>query len=278
MPTEHSEPAGAGQEDIDFITILTSAGGNILTKRHTPTGTIEAPNETLFTSKAVPVRSIEELAAALDCPPSSCVIIGKLRDGVNPYRPHRRLLYAAHDGTPPTYDETAHTFAIVDLDGRCDLLHPVDAEGNWPWFIGRGWLDDIKSTIRHAVAEWRRPELHDVDVAWRLTGSAGIKQGVRLRLAFMLDRRVSLDEQKIWFSAADPCTGKRYADPAVFRVVQPIYGDPVFDGVPDPIATRWDCHSAPASSGAIAPSNATGHHGAAAAGCRRRSVAEGGTD
>ena len=74
-------------------------------------------------------------------------------------------------GDQPTYKPAAHRYAIIDVD---ENETPV------------GWHHDMKAAVQKAL-EWLPPELRGVDVAWRLTGSAGTKPGIRLRLAFMLD-------------------------------------------------------------------------------------------
>jgi hypothetical protein len=157
-----------GQQIGDFITVLSNADGQLLTKQHTTTATIPYDKGYLFTSKQVPINSLEDLAGALECPPQSCVILGKIRDGVDPCEPHLRLLYPARDGTPPSYEPTTHTYVIVDVDEKDT---PV------------GWLDNMPGTMRRVLG-WLPPELREVDVKWR--GSSvvdGLMKARRLRRA-----------------------------------------------------------------------------------------------
>jgi hypothetical protein len=202
----------------DFLTILSSADDKILTKRHAPAGTTPCDKGYLFTSSETPIFSLQCLARALDCRPNECVILGRACDPNSVHLPHRRLLH--HDrktGDHPTYKPAPHRFVIVDVD-----------ENETPI----GWHDDIESAVQTAL-EWLPPEFRGVDVAWRATGSAGLKPGIRLRLAFLLDRPVTSEELKVWFADYSPPV-----DRAIFGPVQMIYGDPVFEGVEDPIKVR----------------------------------------
>jgi RecA-family ATPase len=201
----------------DFLTILSSADGKILTKRHTPTGTTPCDKVFKFTSTEMPVVSLQCLARALDCRPNECVILGRACSYGIAQIPHRRLLH--HDrktGDHPTYKPAKHSFVIVDVD-----------EDETPI----GWHHDMNAAVQTALG-WLPPEFQGVDVAWRATSSAGLNPGIRLRLAFMLDRPVTGEELKAWFADCPP------VDPAVFNPVQMIYGSPVFEGVDDPIKAR----------------------------------------
>jgi len=156
----------------DFLTILKSADGKILTKRHAPADTDPCNKPYLFTSTEIPIASLQCLAAALDRPSNECVILGQACSYGVAQIPHRRLLHRDHKtGDQPTYKPAKHAFVIVDVD-----------ENETPI----GWHHDMKAAVQKAL-EWLPPELRGVDVAWRLTGSAGTKPGIRLRLAFMLD-------------------------------------------------------------------------------------------
>jgi hypothetical protein len=156
----------------DFITVLTSADGKVLTKRHTPAGTIPCDKGYKFTSKEILVYTLEDLGNALDCKSNECVILGQACSYGVAQIPHRRLLHRDRKtGDQPTYKPAAHRYAIIDVD---ENETPV------------GWHHDMKAAVQKAL-EWLPPELRGVDVAWRLTGSAGTKPGIRLRLAFMLD-------------------------------------------------------------------------------------------
>ena len=83
MTTEPSKVKPAFDQGVtatpaaDFITILTSADGKVLTKWHTPAGMIDFDGGKWFTSREVPIGSLADLAAALECPSDSCVILGR---------------------------------------------------------------------------------------------------------------------------------------------------------------------------------------------------------
>ena len=199
----------------DFITVITSADGKILTKRHRADGTTIPYNKGyLFTSRKLPINSLDDLAAALECPPDSAVILGRSIEWSTPEQPHRRLLHNdPKTGDLANYEPAAHAYAILDIDEK---ETPV------------AWLRDISGTVARVIRDWLPQELHGVDVVSRLTGSAGIKPGVRLRLAFLLDRTVTGEELRTWFT---DCPN---VDAKVFNPVQLIYGSPVFDAG-DPI-------------------------------------------
>ena len=198
----------------DFITILTSADGKTLTKRHTPAGTIPYDKGFLFRSREVPIDSLEDLAAALECSSKECVILGRAKPGIDRQKPHRRVKLVQKDGAQPNYDPAPHSYVVIDYDEK---ETPVT------------WLRGILGTVQRVISGLP-PEFHEVDLCWRLTSSSGIAPGIRLRLTFMLDRPVSDGERKAWFA------GVQHVDASVFDPVQPIYcAAPVFEGVPDPI-------------------------------------------
>ena len=67
---------------------------------------------------------------------------------------------------------------------------------------------------------------------WQATGSAGIKPGIRLRLAFWLSRPLSDQEARAWLRGF-PC------DLSLYSPVQPHYvARPVLQDVPDPMLRR----------------------------------------
>lgn len=239
MTTEPSKVKPAFDQGVidfpaaDFVTVMTSADGKVLTKRHTPAGMIDFDGGKWFTSREVPIGSLADLAAALECPSDSCVILGRIKPGVDPSQRHRRLLHPAKDdGTPPSYDPAAHDYVLLDVDEK----PPRGADGKPdPEYAltPAAWVHDIPGTMRRVLRDWLPPELSGVAFKWWLTSSAGLKPGIHVRLAFMLDRAVSSHELDMWFADYP------HVDKAAFRPVQPIYGAaPIFDGVADPVKQR----------------------------------------
>jgi hypothetical protein len=91
-------------------------------------------------------------------------------------------------------------------------------------------------TDAHAVGSYLRSrlsvELCHAACVCQLTGSAGIKPGIRARLVFWLDRPISLAQAKQW-AARQPIE----CDLSIYTPSQPIYtAAPVFvDGREDPV-------------------------------------------
>ena len=225
-------PSKVNPEVSDFITTLTTAEtGRVLTKRHTPDGVVDFDGGAWFTSREVSIASLDDLAAALECPSDSCVILGKIKPGVDPTEPHRRLLIDKPDA-PASYDPAAHRYLLLDVDEKAP--RGADGKPDESYVLTpRGWVGDIPGTMRRVLCDWLPPELRGVTFKWRLTGSAGIKPGAHVRLAFMLDRAVTTDELTAWFANFPN------VDKAAFRPVQPIYcAAPIFEGVLDPVKQR----------------------------------------
>jgi hypothetical protein len=219
----------------DFVTILTSATGKFLTKQYTSDGLINYGMEILFSSETQPVRNLTELAEVLDAiGPHSCLIRGKLIAGTDPHRHARRSRprkmtwedpITGEIGEcveQPTYEKAPHHWLSIDIDSKDDDV---------------GWLDDIAAgRLPQKVLEGIPPELRAAAVHWRLTSSAGIKPGIRMRLFYWLDQVISDDQAKRWLGArsvpGDGAAARLYPliDLAVFNPVEPIYcAAPIFE-------------------------------------------------
>lgn len=169
------------------------------------------------------VDGLEELAALLDrvsADPWSTIIRAKPREGVD-RRHARRLLHDAVDEhgeiTPATFEPSARRWLLLDVDKvegdpPCD---PRDGPGVAAWVAGQ-----------------MPEEMQGASYWWAFTSSAGIKPGVRMRLAYWLSRAVDQWELDLWLNGHP-------VDHSVFRPVQVIYlARPIFRGLADPIATR----------------------------------------
>jgi hypothetical protein len=84
---------------------------------------------------------------------------------------------------------------------------------------------DVHSAGAYARSQLS-PELARAACVAQLTGSAGVKPGIRVRLIFWLDRPISLAEAKGW-ARAQPLA----CDTSIYTPSQPIYtASPIFTG------------------------------------------------
>lgn len=203
----------------DFVTVLTSADGKILTKRHTATETIGYDRGLLFTSKKVAIKNLRDLAELVQkIGANQCVIHGTTIEGLAADQPHYRRVHERPD-EPATYADAAHRWLLVDLD----IKEPVPL-AEW---LGKIAAGRMPAKAREALP----PELHDVACFALLSSSAGIKPGIHARLGFWLDRPLTGDEKRRWLEQYHPAI-----DRAIYRPVEPVFlAAPIFDGRSDPI-------------------------------------------
>ena len=165
-----------------------------------------------------PAAGIRELAAILDDAshdPRAFVLRGQPLPEVDRAK-CRRLLYAHEDGTAPTFREVPRRWAVIDFD---------DVPGPYRFDPRDGVLAGIY--CRSLLPEpWRRCSFW-----WGLSSSSGLKPGVRIKLAFWLDRAVLGAEIE---RHLNDCI-----DASTLRAVQPIYvARPILVGVADRSAGR----------------------------------------
>lgn len=111
----------------------------------------------------------------------------------------------------PTLAEQAHHWLLVDLDSHRPE-HTAGSAADWAQLA----LADLGLT---GTACW-----------YQATGSARIKPGLRLRLAFWLDKPLTNEQLKPWL-ASWPVK----LDRSLYTPSQPHYlAPPMFEGVPDP--------------------------------------------
>lgn len=119
----------------DFVTILTSAGRLLMTKR-IALGQDGRPvireydNARRFDFATADIASLAELAAVLNrLSPQQCVIRGRLREGIAPRGALRRLYPRDENGKrePATIEPAEHHWLLLDLDSLdCpDGLDPI---------------------------------------------------------------------------------------------------------------------------------------------------------
>ena len=209
---------------MDAVTIARCMPGRRATKliRGTPDGAVDVQGYDAGKYLAVEVRPVSglgDLASVLDrvaADPRSYVLRGDLLPGVDPER-CRRLLYTHEDGTPPTFREVPRRWVVIDFD---------DVPGPYRFDPRDGELAAIYCRTLLPEA-WRR-----CSYWWGLSSSAGFKPGVRIKLAFWLNRPVLGREIERHLKGCP-------IDASVFRAVQPIYvARPILVGVADPIRLR----------------------------------------
>ena len=187
---------------VDTWTILRSRGPR-LAKLHTPEGTLGYERAKVFQWTTVEVESLSDWAE----------ILRKLES-----KPLQCVIRGVvREGiTSKLVERNAQTFQ----DPGHHLI-PLDLD------------DDEGRTVSELIA--LLPEaFHAAPYILQWTASHGIKPGTRCRL---------------WFWGDTPTTGVQLkhalrdtpCDPAIFRVVQPIYtASPIFQGVEDPVERRTE--------------------------------------
>jgi hypothetical protein len=208
-------------EPADFVTVLSSRSG-VQAKQYSGNDLNCEPwsNSTFFDMYQIAVHGLAGLAKVLDAlKQDQCIVVGKLCTPPKVLN-SRRLLHADSENEPATLKEAAHYWLIIDFDGGgCpDGLDPVAAP---------------ERAVRYVISLLPE-EFRGAECWWQLTASAGIKPGIRLRLAFWLDRKLKNSEVKRWLSEVDGVDGK------ICTPNQPIYAaKPIFrNGAVDPVPRR----------------------------------------
>ena len=204
----------------DELTLLEPATGASTAKTVTAAGVLPADHSYLHRAHVVTVTSFEDLAGVLESVSRDMPALYLVRGQIAPDadRASMRRTHAPADGTAPTLLPCPRRWVLLDLDSwRADL--PA-AE-----FAGavRTWAEHARAALPTGMRE---------AACWyQATSSAGIKPGVRLRLAFWLDRPVP---DEAWRELV-PGLGLPL-DLALYTPSQPAYlARPLFQGVQDPI-------------------------------------------
>lgn len=159
------------------------------------------------------LADVHALLSSLSLEPTIYAVRGRLKEGISDQ------IRRKHLGADATLIEAPHHWLLLDLD-------------KW-----RADVTDFAARPEH-YADQARAELPEAFTnaacVWACTSSAGIKKGVRLRLAFWLDRPLTDGEIKPWVKSwAVPI------DSSLYTPSQPHFtAAPLFDGVADPIAQR----------------------------------------
>jgi hypothetical protein len=153
------------------------------------------------------VDSIDSFATLLEKgrDPFAMIVRGRIADGVNRDRMFRRKTTRA-DGTG-TIDEAEHRWLLIDADSLEADFDP---------------FEDVPKTVRY-VCDRLPAAFRGVTCWFQFTSGAGIKPGIRIRLAFWLDRALGTEDLKLWFGAKADKIRLYPVDLSVFVCSHPIY-------------------------------------------------------
>jgi hypothetical protein len=237
-PPTGNENAAQTDTAADFITVLTSLGPPLTKRWYLDAGGKPAcepyGKARWFSYERVPIGDLADIARIIaSLGPTQCLILGKLRDGVDPTNALRRLYpRRCKDGSiePATIEDAAHCWLPLDIDS-------VPARDDV------GEFDPIADPERAlaCIMPHLPAELQEADCLWQWTGGAGLKPGIRLRLFFWLSCPMTGAKIKSWLApyiktVANP---DGIIDGSIFTPTQPIYAAaPLFDDGANPIAQR----------------------------------------
>jgi hypothetical protein len=214
----YATPASANAQATDFITILESDTDQILAKTRTPEGCTTNSKAATFDIRTEVISSLTELASILDkLNRYEAPICGQLRpEYIGKSHGIRRRLHS-YAGEPATLQEAEHRWLLVDIDTlpcpeEIDLL-------TQPELAAKFVISQLPEEF-HGAGHW-----------WQLTASAGFKPGIRMRLAFWLDRALTGQDIKQWLAKV------KCLDHSIYTANQLIYAAwPIFEkGVKDPV-------------------------------------------
>jgi Primase C terminal 2 (PriCT-2) len=235
----NAEPCAAGikiqqnvgldddEADGDLVPVLQTKGALIATKRIKlrPGGKAVVQDYDLAKNFIVDERRVHsltefaELLAEIERGRTCFLIRGRPLDGIDRQNAHRRL-YSNGDGEPPSFEAAARSWLLLDFDS---IVGPATDPAR---------LGDPEEAVRF-LASHLPPVFHGASCWWQFTSGAGIKPGIRMRLAYWLSRPLSDQELKSWLP------GPPILDHAIFAPVQPIYvARPIFEEGDDPVPVR----------------------------------------
>lgn len=201
-----------------------------MAKRIDADGTVHAVrDETWFRAESVPVADFTALAELLTLAAQDGTLFavrGRIRAGVDTERMRRMH---RNDAEAPSLEPAEHHWLMLDLDSwRPDV--PAAEFAADP----RAWAERARAAL---------PEPFRGAACWyQATGSAGIKPGVRLRLAFWLSRPIGDSDAKAWvrsWASGAAGSGAPAFDLAIYTPSQPAYlATPLFCDAPDPVRAR----------------------------------------
>jgi hypothetical protein len=201
------------------LTIL-RAPSRRLTKLISESGVVGYEGASAFEVEAARIDRVEDLAELLEDlagRSDSCVIRGALRPG---FAGHPKVLRRSRDrpGVEARFVEVPRTWVMVDVE---HLPCPPGVDPTDPLMVGGAVRMHLPAPFRVARC------------VSQLSSQAGLEDGLRCHLWFVLDRPLVRAELKRWL---EPVPG---VDLQVFTSVQPHYvARPIFAGVDDPCPER----------------------------------------
>jgi hypothetical protein len=169
----------------------------------------------------VPVSNLAELAGILDNLNKHQAVIhgGLIGCAVGELaKKIPRWLYPRGDDAPATIEETPHYWTLLDVDGiPCpEGLDPIAEPER-----GAAYVISLLPEEFHGAAYW-----------WQLTGSAGFKPGIRMRLAFWMDRKLTGPDVKLWLSKVKGLDLSIYTANQLIYAAASVFEEDIEDPVP----------------------------------------------
>jgi hypothetical protein len=200
-------------------------------------GVEPSPQGFLFEFREVEVCGIDGLAeviamAARD--PYSIVVRGKPRQAVG-----RRALYDDPDAGPANLAVAPRQWVAFDWDNIPVLPHNRNSiDYDQAEFANWARPPALFNPVLGVELALRRlpPAFRKVSCVWQVTGSAGFKEGFRLRTWHWLSRALTGSELKCWLN---PAIERGLVDPSTLVEVQPHYIGCTVRGGPDPCPQRF---------------------------------------
>jgi hypothetical protein len=200
------------------------------------TGVESSPQGFLFEFREAKVHDLASLACAIALAardPYSIVVRGKPKRAIG-----RRAMYDDPDAGPANLAVTPRRWVAFDWDNipvphNPDSIKYDQAEfANWarpPALFNPGL--GVELALRRLP-----PAFRGVSCVWQITGSAGLKEGFRLRTWHWLSRALPGAQLKCWLN---PAIERGLVDPSTLVEVQPHYIGCTIRGGPDPCPQRF---------------------------------------
>ncbi len=204
---------------MDSITI-TTAPTLLLTKRwhRDVNGQLVATNygnakHLIFQTAPVDgIRDLARILQSMSSDPHSAVVRGEPKKSVLG-KLSRRLLRDRVDAKA-TLDPCPRRWVLLDFD-------------TIPAPPGIDYRRDPQTLVRHAIS-YLPASFGDVSCWWAFTSGMGIKPGLRIRLAFWLDRPLGGQDLKSWLQGS-PVDVAVFRDAQLIYVASPLFADPTDD-------------------------------------------------
>ena len=200
------------------------------------TGVEPSPQGFLFEFREVEVHDLESLAQAIAMAardPYSIVVRGKPKQAVG-----RRAMYDDADAGPANLTVTPRRWVAFDWDNIPVPHDPESIEHDQAEFANWARPPALFKPELGVELALRRlpPAFRNVGCVWQVTGSAGFKDGFRLRTWHWLSRALTGLQLKCWLN---PAIERGLVDPSTLVEVQPHYVGCTVRGGPDPCPQRF---------------------------------------